>query len=281
MTDASEGTSGSRRFKRWVKLGTVAVAGLAMASASMAATRSCDTVLIKAKTPASGLTAANEGGEGGEGMRDGSVEAEALYLVVIGRLEGQLRTAMALYDAGKADLAGSIIETSAMAVYADLKPKLADREAASFDDQMASFAAAIDCGKPPAVVAAAFGDVSKALAAARNTAGGGDFARLLSAAMLIRQAGADFATSVKDGAVVNPGVYQGAWGYYQAARIQVQPLITDSDSVVAAAATRIDSVLDDLKPAFPAPVPEGTIKADANLIYGAGARIILAAQTVK
>ncbi len=281
MSEQKTEVTRARRFRRWTQLGVAAAAGLAMTSAGFAAGSGSDHQAIKAKPAGLQVAVATEGGEGGEGKPDGTVEVEAMYLVILGQVEGHLDTAMALYRLGESELARMHAVKPGDALYRELRPKLGYRHADAFDTELNNLAAAMEAGRPMHETEPAFAAVMKEIHQARAHAGGGDHARLMAAGMLVRLAGSDYAQGVKAGKVSALKDYQDAWGYIEAAKSVVTPLKQDANADVARAAARITGELDGLAPAFPELAPRGIIDADAKHLYRAGARIILAAQSVK
>jgi hypothetical protein len=220
-----------------------------------------------------------EGGEGGEGGERGAATAdpEADYLTGLGLIEGHLRAAMALTEARQQQMALTHSKHPTDEIYTDLRPQLDSHNAGQFDAELETLADALDAGLALAEVQEAHGDVVHRIAEAREHAGGGPGARLRAAVQLARTAAEEYAIGVEEGEIVNLHEYQDAWGFLRVARDELAQVAAGDDQSAAAAAREMLGQLESTAPLFPSIVPEARIDADPSLLWGAAARMEIAA----
>ena len=97
---------------------------------------------------------------------------------------------------------------------------------------------------------------------------------------LVRIAAEEYDIGVVDGEIANLHEYQDAWGFVQVARDELRQVAEGDDPKAAAAAEEMLAELEAAGPLFPAIVPEGPMTADSSLLWGAAARMELAALPV-
>jgi hypothetical protein len=284
MTDKTNLPPRRIEARRWVALGTVAAVGLATAAPAHA-------VLDKQKTVLQGTTAqvllvassggeGSEGGEGGEGAaaRDGDAE----FLAALGFIEGHLRAGIALYEAGEAHMAGTHMKHPGDEIYRDLEPGLKERNAKGFESELAELAEAVESGASVDDAKAALAEVLHEVEEAREHTGGGAAARLRSIVLIAREAAHEYEEAVEGGKIAELHEYQDAWGFLEAARAMADELSESDNPEVVEAVAKIRAQLDEVAPAFTGVVPAADFTpADPSLIYGAAARMELAALAVK
>ncbi|RYH11320.1 hypothetical protein [Tropicimonas sp. IMCC6043] len=94
---------------------------------------------------------------------------------------------------------------------------------------------------------------------------------------MLRQAGGAYAEAVADGAVTDRTEYLEALGFYQAVGAELEALSGAGDANLAEVVAMMQASLEDAAPAFGGLSGEGIATPDASLIYGAAARMELAA----
>jgi len=165
-------------------------------------------------------------------------------------------------------------------LYADLEPALAARSQKGFAPSLDKLASAVETGAPVAEVEQAFAAVLADIDQARAAAGElPDELRALTE--LIRTAADEYGAGVKDGKVADPHEYQDAWGFTQAAKSQLAKLSEADRKRLGASYDQIAGELNKLDGAWPALVPPDKVGTDASMLYGAAARIEIAALVVK
>lgn len=223
-----------------------------------------------------------EGGEGGEGGEAGAVAAapeDAGYLAALGFVEGHLRAGLALYTEGRADMAITHMKHPQDEIYADLAPQLEQRGAEGFAPQLTALATTVETGAPVADAQAAF----DAIVTEITEAGEGIAPRMQfdALAIILRTAADEYAVGVVDGTIAELHEYQDAWGFVQSAKARAAELALSDDPTVAAAAAKVTAALAEADTAFAALAPDGPVSGSADILYGAAARIELAALSVK
>jgi len=225
----------------------------------------------------------SEGGEGGEGGEGAAArEGDAEFLAALGYIEGHLRAGIALYEAGEGHMAGTHMKHPGDEIYRDLEPGLKERGAEGFDSELAELAAAVEGGASVDDAKAALAEVLHEVEEAREHTGGGAAARLRSIALITREAAHEYEEAVEGGKIAELHEYQDAWGFLEAARAMADELAESDDSEVVEAVAKIRAQLDEVAPAFTGVAPAADFTpADPSLIYGAAARMELAALSVK
>jgi len=224
------------------------------------------------------LAQGGEGGEGGEQGTGGSGDAD--FLTLLGLVEGHLRAGMELYRQGAADMAKTHMKHPSDELYVDLEPALVSRKREGFAPSLESLAHAIETGRPvdeaQKAFDAALADIDRARAASTEL---GD--RLESITNLVRKAADEYGEGVKDGKIIELHEYQDAWGFTQAAKAQLASLSSEDRTRMGKSFDEIARELDGLDSAWPAFIAPTSITADASVLYGAAARIEIAALAVK
>lgn len=149
-----------------------------------------------------------ESGEGGEGGADGALSTEQRVVFMAGHVEAGL----ALYRAGDTEAAARHMMHPVGETHASEREGLAELgfEAAPYE----AVAKALEEGKPASEVGPLLTAAESNLAAVREAAGGDAAAQIR---FLLDTAVEEYSAGVKDGAVVEPGEYQDAWGFVKVA----------------------------------------------------------------
>lgn len=215
----------------------------------------------------------------GEGESEGASRAvtEADFLAALGFMQGHLRAGLALYQAG--DLAaakthmGHPIEEKYDAVERDLE----ERGFGRLEDAIKALARAAESEAPVAEVEQKYAAVDALLAEVRAASPGGEKARLKSLSLLTRIAADEYSVAVKGGTVSKLHEYQDSWGFLREVEAQADELSASSDAGVAAAAAEIGALVDGLDVAYGDIQGKGQMRMEPDLLYGAAARMELAA----
>lgn len=238
--------------------------------------------MLATPTPTVWLAQA-EGGEGGESghVMDHSIEADdAGYLAAIGLIEGHLTSGLALYRAGENDLAITHMKHPKDEIYTSLAPMIEAHGVAGFEQPLTALATAVEAGAPLEDVEALFADLMKATAIAADI-GATDRAKLDAFVILARTAANEYAVGVVDGKVADLHEYQDAWGFLQIVTARATALADDHEEAVAKAANATLEAVAETDAAFGGITATEAMTAGPDALFGAAARIELAALSVK
>lgn len=225
------------------------------------------------------VRAEGEGGEGGEGAALEGLEGAVEFLVELGLFEATIRIVSSLYASGHTKAAQEHLEYSHHASYEDLEHELEEYGAQDFEDEVESFADAVQSGASPDAVTAAAEAVLAGIAAAHSTAEAHD--EIEAAEALVRMAYDDYEAGVADGVVDAEQEYRDAWGFVEAAKANLTTLAASSDAKVAGAAKAALAAIDSTTSLFPGLDATRVEGADASLLAGAAARIEIAGMRLK
>lgn len=275
-----------KRTKLWSSLSLAALVGgsalgVAAADAELA-------VAVDSSAAGSGQSIARGSeGEGSEGEGEGLAQnvdpatSDVAYLSQLGLMRGHLLVGLELYREGHVEHARMHMKHPKSELYADLVPAFEARGSAGFADQLAALAAAVEADdSEPAAVEAAYNAVLQGISAAEASAGAPSaVARLQVAVKLVRTAGEEYGLGVVEGRVVNAHEYQDAFGFTQTARSLVANIEAGDDAQLGATLAKVNNILQGLfdANAWPSVMPPETVEVDASLLYGAAARIEIAA----
>lgn len=195
---------------------------------------------------------------GGAGPEAGVIQSRELLEV-----DGLLRAAIALRDAGETEAADAMIEEAAEKAEHDLSAPLADTLYAAIKALKGSGAAP--------VFAPVQDEIAQELAAAAPRD------HLTALPMALRAAAELYGAAISDGAVSDKGKYLEAYGLFGAVRADVEALAAGGEGAVAALAGEMLAQVDAAAPAFGGPDGTGIATPEASLLYGAAARMELAA----
>lgn len=195
---------------------------------------------------------------GGAGPEAGVIQSRELLEV-----DGLLRAAIALRDAGETEAADAMIEEAAEKAEHDLSAPLADTLYAAIKALKGSGAAP--------VFATVQDEIAQELAAAAPRD------HLTALPMALRAAAELYGAAISDGAVSDKGKYLEAYGLFNAVRADVEALAAGGEGAVAALAGEMLAQVDAAAPAFGGPDGTGIATPEASLLYGAAARMELAA----
>ncbi|WP_116368778.1 hypothetical protein [Parahaliea mediterranea] len=266
-----------KRTKLWSSLSLAALVGGTTLGAAAA-----DELQAAAAADAGQATAA--GGEGeGEGLAQNVDPAtdNVAYLAQLGLMRGHLLVGLALYREGHIDHARMHMKHPKSELYADMEPAFKARGSAGFADQLTTLAKAVESDDSSAeAVEAAYAAVLEGISAAEARVGALPPATRLGVVVkLLRTAGEEYAIGVVDGKVVNGHEYQDAYGFTRTAQSLVANMDAGDDADLAATQDRVNALIQGLFDAnlWPGIMPPDTVSADASSLYGAAARIEIAA----
>jgi len=216
-------------------------------------------------------------GEGGEAASADLAEDDVAYLTHLGLVRGHLLVGVALYKDGAREMAVTHMKHPGDELYADLEPAFAARGSDGFAGQLERLATLVESGAPVAEVVEAHEALEAAIASAEASAGEPSLSERLSVAIgLVKVAAEEYAIGVKDSELANAHEYQDAYGFVQIAG-RMLDRIEDGDAAAKDALAEMKEQLATLSPAWPSLVPPDRLESDASLLYGAAARMELAA----
>lgn len=281
--------------KLWSALGTAAIAGLAAGSAqaaspSQAGVSASDDLRMEAKlaSPAGKglfILAQGEGegeAEGGEGEAEGaSGPTEADFLAALNFMEGHLRAGMALYEQGDLEAAKTHMGHPIEEKYDAVTDKLETRGFGDLRQLILALAAAAEEERDISEINPLFADVQAKLEEVRDASPGGEAAQLLSLAILTRIAADEYAVAVEGEGITNLHEYQDSWGFLRVVEDEAADLAQSDNEAVAKAAEEILAQVGETGVAYGNIQGEGDMTQDPSILYGAAARMELAARAVE
>ncbi len=226
-----------------------------------------------------------EGGEGEGGEGEGGEAASAdlatddvAYLSQLGLVRGHLLVGVELYKEGAAEMAVTHMKHPGDELYADLEPALAARGSEGFAEELERLATLVENGAPVAEVVEAHEALEAAIASAESAAGEISLPERLAVAVeLVKVAAEEYGIGVKDGKLANAHEYQDAYGFVQIAGRELEQASGSGGAEAKEVIAEMRKQLATLTPAWPSLVPPDSLETDASLLYGAAARMELAA----
>ncbi|APX90431.1 hypothetical protein BV394_12410 [Brevirhabdus pacifica] len=199
----------------------------------------------------------------------------------MGFMAGHLRAGLALYELGDLEAAKTHMGHPIEEKYEAVAEELEEMGRGELRGDIEALAAAVERDAELAEVQGLFDTVITNLEGARDQAGGGPRARLLALAGLTRIAAEEYAVGTKDGKIANLHEYQDSWGFLRSVEAEAQRLSQDGNADVAKAAGRILELVGELDTAYGDMQGLGEMNIDPSLLYGAAARMELAAMAVR
>lgn len=222
----------------------------------------------------------SESGEGEGGGSEGAGRAstdKAAFLSGLLMIEGHLHAGTSLYRSGDRAMAATHMKHPRDEVYAGLEPAFAHFDANGFATELTVLAARAADQASNESVLEAFRTVQAAAANAGAATAPSVKDRLMAAALTLTTAGEEFDIGVKDGAIVNAHEYQDAFGFMTATLAMIDQIETASDEERGAVAIARAETVKALSAAPSAAAP-ATVTTSSEVIYGAAARIDIAAR---
>jgi len=221
-------------------------------------------------------------GEGGEGEEGSSSPADLktddqAYLTRLGLIRGHLRVGYELYRDGHLDMAITHMKHPRDELYAGLVPAMEARSAALFDAELTTLNELVTSDAGAAEVEAAHAALEQGIADAESVASGTLKTALLSIMDLVRTAGEEYALGVEDGRLVNRHEYQDAYGFTQIAKQRLRNLPAEVRAQSPETVEKVQQLLADLDDLWPEIAPGDSVDGNPSRLYGAAARIEIAA----
>lgn len=182
-----------------------------------------------------------------------------------------------LYSEGHANMARTHMKHPRDELYSGLVPAIEARDGAPFDEPLTALANSVESGADQADVDAAYEALDAAIRNAEDAADTTLQEELLSIMGLLRTAGEEYAIGVDDGRLVNAHEYQDAWGFTQIAMKRLEELPAEQREQAPEVVARVEGLIADLSDLWPELAPGDTVEGDASRLYGAAARVELAA----
>ena len=281
MSDESDKPIRIVRPFLWSALGTAAATGMA-AGASLAES----SAKSAADAPAAiQLAEAGEGeGEGGgegEGEGEGARKAtEADFLAALGFMEGHIRAGLRLYETGDIEAARTHMGHPIEEKYGAVADTLAARGHGDLKGRIEALAAAAEAGAPLDEIETHVARVVEKIDAVQAASPGGVAAELRALALLTRIAADEYAVAVEGGTISNLHEYQDSWGFLRVVEREARGFAGSEDPGVAEAGAAILAEIDKLDAAFGDIQGQGEMEMAPSLLYGAAARMEIAALAV-
>jgi hypothetical protein len=219
------------------------------------------------------------GGEAEAGAVASAASDPAAYLSALQIVRGHLKAGLELYAAGDRTLGPQHLRHPQAEILTSLSPAFAAYGAIGVVEGIDALAAASEAGAEPAALATLHGDAVKSIGAASEAANASVRDRLLAAAKTLTVAADEYSIAVKDGAIVNLHEYHDAWGF-------IAIVINDLESMTGGNGAETEAIGKALAQAraaatiAPTVTPPAGALSDASTIYGAAARIEIAARAL-
>jgi len=235
---------------------------------------------MTADTPGWHQKAAGEGegegeGEGGAAAMDPDVR----FLRDLSFIEGHLRAGLALYRAGDLTAAKTHMGHPIKEKYDAVAERVQAEGRGELKAQIVALADAAEAGKDAAEVAAQFDLVKVMIDEMRGASA--PKKQIMGLIALTRIAGDEYTVATEGGSISNLHEYQDSWGFMQVVADEVDALAASGDATVAGVADKLkgyvaatDAVFGDLQ-------GQGDFTLDSGVLYGAAARMELAAARLK
>ena len=218
----------------------------------------------------------------GEGEAEGSAgpadlaQNDVAFLERLGLIRGHLHVGHALHQEGQLEMAETHMKHPRDELYAGLVPAIRARGADPFDAALTQLAEAVESGAGNETVETAWQKVDEAIKTIASSTDASIRQQLVAVANIVRTAADEYAIGVVDGEIDNAHEYQDAWGFVQVAQARLDALSPagEAERKIAAEAAEALEGIDSLWPGL---APEDPIEGQASTLYGAAARIELAA----
>lgn len=200
------------------------------------------------------------------------------YLTQLGLIRGHLAVGHALYQRELPQLSETHMKHPQEEIYASLVPAFNARGCAGFANDLESLAAAVKARAAQEEVAAIHEGLTASIARCERSASADDPAVLAKVIEnLLRTAGVEYRIGVIDGVIDNLHEYQDAWGFTQVANAWARSAAFADSASAAALAAQLQDIIAGLEGLWPSLDPEGDVDGDAVRLFGAAARVQIAA----
>jgi len=222
-------------------------------------------------------------GAGGEGKGAATADADPAtddvgYLTQLGLIRGHLWVGYALYQRELPLLSETHMKHPQEEIYASMVPAFNARGCDGFANDLESLTAAVTARAAQEEVAAIYEGLTASIARCEQSASTNDPAVLAKVIEnLLRTAGVEYQIGVIDGVIDNLHEYQDAWGFTQVANAWARSAAFADSASAAAVAAQLQDIIAGLEGLWPSLNPEGGVDEDAARLFGAAARVQIAA----
>lgn len=221
-------------------------------------------------------------GEGGEGEGEGAGGVDlrtndAAFLAQLGLIRGHLHVGKQLFDQGHLAMAKTHMKHPKDELYAGLEPAFTARNLPGFASELTVLANSVLNDMGEAAVNAAYTQLLEAIAANEPLQQTSVNDVLMSISNMLLVAGEEYDIGVKQGEIVNVHEFQDAYGFTRMALARLDRLSAEQQANHATAIAEVREILQSLPELWPTITPTGRIEGDSSHLYGAAARIELAA----
>ncbi|MDD9964150.1 MAG: hypothetical protein F4048_03075 [Gammaproteobacteria bacterium] len=200
------------------------------------------------------------------------------YLTQLGLIRGHLWVGYALYQRELPLLSETHMKHPQEEIYASMVPEFNARGCDGFANDLESLTAAVAARAAQEEVAAIYEGLTASIARCEQSASTNDPAVLAKVIEnLLRTAGVEYQIGVIDGVIDNLHEYQDAWGFTQVAHAWARSAAFADSASAAAVAAQLQDIIAGLEGLWPSLNPQGDVDEDAARLFGAAARVQIAA----
>jgi len=267
------------KARRWVMAGAVASAVAGSAHAGEISGDQPGDLDIAAQGEFVLASAEGEGGGEGEGEGEGraAVDPEIQLLSDLGFMQGHAYAGLQLYEMGETELGVEHIGHPIIEKYEAVAEPVERLGYSGLKAQLEAMSEAAEAGQPVEVVAALYEEMTATLERIRAETKGGPASELRALALLTRIAGDEYQAAFRDGEMVNAQEYQDSWGFIQIVKFEARELAESDDGDVARAAVAILGYAENAESVYGGVKGDDVLEPNASAIYGAAARMEIAA----
>ncbi|MDE0063565.1 MAG: hypothetical protein OXP09_20310 [Gammaproteobacteria bacterium] len=217
-------------------------------------------------------------GKGAAAAGAGLTTDDAAYLTRLGLIRGHLAVGYALYQRDLPLLSETHMKHPREEIYASVVPAFDARGCDGFASDLTSLTEAVTARVTHEEVAVVYEGLTANIARCELAADTNDPAVVAKVIEnLLRTAGVEYQIGVVDGAINNLHEYQDAWGFTQVAGSWARSTAFTDRASAAAVAAQLQDIIAGLEGLWPSLNPEGGVDGDAAEIFGAAARVQIAA----
>lgn len=260
--------------RKWISLGVALASGL---SFNVLAEDHSNHNMTKASPAVTMEAAATGEGEGGGVTETDLKTNDVAFLSRLGLIRGHLLVGYELYKQGQVDMAITHMKHPRDELYAGLVPAIEARGGKRFDEALSALADKVISRAPQAEVDKAYQNLESGIKAAESVASPDLKNTLQSIKELIRTAGEEYALGVEDGKIINLHEFQDAYGFTEIAKRRLHELSDTAKKQSPKTLEKVRGYLEELADLWPSIAPKGDVKGDASRLFGAAARIEIAA----
>jgi hypothetical protein len=236
--------------------------------------QAADDPILLAQASGEGEGEASAGGEG-EGEGAAGLEPDTAFLSGLGFMEGHIRAGLALYEAGDVEAAKTHMGHPIEEKYDAVADRLAELGLDGMKSDLEALAAAAEAEEDFSKVSSLFDTVHSGIEQARA-----DYTPAQQVDGLIaltRVAGDEYKVAVAGGEVSNLHEYQDSWGFLRTIEHEARQMAESDDAAVAEVGAAIIEQIEATGAAFGDLQGQGGFEMEPGILYGAAARMELAA----